>query len=71
MFSVLLTNDNKIAVYLNDGSNNYSEQVISANANLARSVFAADADGDGDVDVFSAALYDNKIAWYETVTPQS
>ncbi len=64
MFSVLLSNDDKIAVYLNDGSNNYSEQVISTSANAAYSVFAADADGDGDVDVFSASFSDNKIAVY-------
>jgi hypothetical protein len=28
-------------------------------------VFAADVDGDGDLDVLSASLHDNKIAWYE------
>ncbi len=60
-------NDDKIAWYENDGSNNYTERVISTNANGARSVFAADADGDGDVDVFSASVNDDKIAWYETV----
>ena len=31
----------------------------------ARSVFAADVDGDGDLDVLSASLGDDKIAWYE------
>ncbi len=57
--------DSKIAVYLNDGSNNYSEQVISTNAeDAAVSVFGADADGDGDVDVFSASFFDDKIAVY-------
>ncbi len=33
--------------------------------NYAASVFAADLDGDGDIDVLSASLYDDKIAWYE------
>ena len=59
---------NEIALYLNDGSNNFTEQTISTNANMARSVFAADMDGDGDVDVLSASRNDNKIALYETVT---
>jgi len=31
----------------------------------AKSVFAVDMDGDGDMDVLSASLFDNKIAWYE------
>ena len=29
------------------------------------SVFAADVDGDGDLDVLSASVDDDKIAWYE------
>jgi hypothetical protein len=45
-----------------------SEQTISTNADLARSVFAADVDGDGDVDVLSASRGDDKIALYETVS---
>ncbi|NEQ77123.1 MAG: hypothetical protein F6K23_31400 [Okeania sp. SIO2C9] len=49
--------DDKIALYLNDGSNNFTEQTISTNANGATSVFAADVDGDGDVDVLSASLF--------------
>ena len=39
--------------------------MISTNADGARSVYAIDVDGDGDVDVLSASLLDNKIAWYE------
>ncbi|MDE5099709.1 MAG: DUF4347 domain-containing protein, partial [Trichodesmium sp. St16_bin4-tuft] len=55
-------NDDKIALYLNDGSNNFTEQTISTNADGAISVFAADVDGDGDMDVLSASYWDNKIA---------
>ncbi len=70
--------DDKITVYLKDGSNNYTENLISTNANDARSVFVADADEDGDVDVFnasvsgdvdifSASVSDDKIVVYEIV----
>ena len=31
----------------------------------AQSVFAADMDGDGDIDIVSAAMSDDTIAWYE------
>ncbi len=39
--------------------------IISTSADGARSVFAADLDGDLDVDVLSASVIDDKIAWYE------
>jgi len=59
--------ENKIAWYENDGKINptFEEQLISTNANGARSVFAADLDGDGDIDVLSASKHDDKIAWYK------
>ena len=41
------------------------QQIITTDANLAESVFAADIDGDGDMDVLSASRSDSKIAWYE------
>jgi predicted RNA methylase len=59
--------DNKIAWYENaDGAGNFGPQkVISAAASGARSVYAVDVDADGDLDVLSASMGDNKIAWYE------
>jgi hypothetical protein len=59
--------DDKIAWYENtDGAGSFgSQQVISTAADNARSVFAADVDGDGDLDVLSASMFDDKIAWYE------
>ena len=42
-----------------------TQQVITTEADGARSVYAADVDGDGDVDVLSASRFDDKIAWYE------
>ena len=41
------------------------QQIISTNANGAKSVYAADMDWDGDMDVLSASEEDDKIAWYE------
>ncbi|MGD1716729.1 tandem-95 repeat protein, partial [Dapis sp. BLCC M172] len=63
-----LADDNKIALYLNNGSNNFTEQTISTNADRPESVFAADVDGDGDVDVLSASFDDKKIVLYETIS---
>ena len=57
--------DNKIAWYENDGSQNFTLRTITTNADNAVSVFAADVDGDGDTDVLSASFIGNKIAWYE------
>ncbi|MCH8046341.1 MAG: VCBS repeat-containing protein, partial [Planctomycetes bacterium] len=60
--------DDKIAWYENDGSQNFTEHVVNSpdpdgipnnctngDANVPRSVFAADLDGDGDIDVLSAS----------------
>ena len=59
--------DDKIAWYENDGASppGWTERVISTAANGAHSVYAADVDGDGDMDVLSASVNDDKIAWYE------
>ncbi|EGJ51784.1 FG-GAP repeat domain-containing protein [Desulfocurvibacter africanus] len=43
------------------------QQVIATSLYGACSVFAADLDNDGDMDVLSAALMENKIAWYENL----
>jgi hypothetical protein len=60
------TNDDKIVWYENDGAQppSFAPHPITANADEAHSVFAADLDGDGDIDVLSASGRDNKIAWY-------
>ncbi|HDO27173.1 MAG TPA: hypothetical protein ENH02_03565, partial [Bacteroidetes bacterium] len=39
--------------------------IIENTTNAATSVYATDIDGDGDMDMLSASMYDDKIAWYE------
>jgi len=51
-----------------DGLGNFgAEQVITNNADGVLSVYAIDLDSDGDIDVLSASLADDKIAWYENI----
>ena len=58
-------------LYENQGGGTFgTQQVISANANGAYSVYATDIDGDGGADVLSASQADDKIAWYENLTNQ-
>lgn len=59
--------DDKIAWYANtDGLGSFGpQQVITTDAEAARSVYAADVDGDGDFDVLSASASDRTIAWFE------
>ncbi|MCP3997531.1 MAG: hypothetical protein GY722_21090, partial [bacterium] len=52
--------DDKIAWYENDGSENFTAHTISTGADGAVSVATADVDGDGDIDVLSASYYDDK-----------
>jgi hypothetical protein len=42
-----------------------NQNTINTSAKGAFSVYAADLDGDGDMDVLSATVNDNKIAWYK------
>ena len=60
-------NDDKIRWYENDGQANptFTAHEITDQADGASSVYAVDVDGDGDMDVLSASISDNKIAWYE------
>ena len=61
--------DDLIAWYENlDGSGgSWGYHEISTAADFARSVFGIDVDGDGDVDVVSASMDDNTIAWSENL----
>ena len=45
------------------GQPSFTEHVISTSADGAYSVYAADVDADGDMDVLSASIQDDKVAW--------
>lgn len=61
--------DDKIAWYKNTDSHGiFSAQiVVSIYADYPQYVYAEDLDGDGDLDIFSASLFDDKVAWYENI----
>lgn len=57
--------DDKVAWYENDGSQNFSQHIITTDADGVSWIHATDMEPDGDIDVFSASLLDDKVAWYE------
>ncbi|MED5461572.1 MAG: FG-GAP-like repeat-containing protein, partial [Pseudomonadota bacterium] len=60
--------DDTIAWYENDGAANpsWAAADIATSADGAFGVHVADMDGDGDLDIVSASVNDDTIAWYES-----
>ena len=60
-------NDDTVAWYENDGMMppGFTERIITTGADNVQEVFAIELEEDGDVDVLSASLNDDKIAWYQ------
>ena len=56
--------DDKIAWYENDGSQNFTEHVVSSTADGARSVYAADMNADGNLDLITTSHTDDEIVMY-------
>jgi hypothetical protein len=56
---------NKVAWWENDGSENFTEHVISTTAWYAMVVSAADMDGDEDIDIVCAAQEADAVLWWE------
>ena len=56
--------DDKVRLFLNDGSTtspDFTEQLITASADGASSVYATDVNGDGFVDILVASVSDDKV----------
>jgi len=60
--------DGEINWYENDGTSppGFTPHLVATGVTQATAVFAADVDSDGDVDLLSASLGDDTIAWYES-----
>jgi len=56
----VLSQSNRITSFL-------SEQIISTEMDQSYCVYSDDLDRDGDLDILSASMNDNKIAWYENL----
>ena len=55
--------DSTVAWYENDGSQSFTERIITTLASGAVPVFAIDVDGDGDVDALSGRGSGNTVIW--------
>ena len=47
------------------GQPSFNQNTVTTSVNGPQDVFGIDIDGDSDIDILSASIYDDKIAWYE------
>jgi hypothetical protein len=61
-------NANTIVWFAHEGSDNpaFTQHVITNTAVGAAAVFVADVNNDGNLDILSASVGDNTVAWYES-----
>ena len=66
-YDIISGSNDKVAWYENNGSSppGWTNYTIATSANKPESVYAIDIDNDNDIDVLSASISDDKIAWYE------
>jgi len=51
--------------FLIDPEIGWTTRIVSTSTDYVLSVFAIDVDGDTDIDVLSASMHDDRVAWYE------
>ncbi len=59
-----LDNDNRLVWFENDGSQNYTEQLIT-NTTTNHQISSVDLDEDGDLDILTASTQQPEISWWE------
>ena len=59
--------DDKISWYENNGSQNFTEHILTTNANHAHSVLASDLNSDGLMDIIGCSREINNIVWFENL----
>lgn len=57
--------DSLIIWYENDGSENFTEQILTNDQYGVKSIYPIDMDGDSDIDILVSNDYTNQISWYE------
>jgi len=62
-----LGSEDRLVLYENDGSNNFSTEEITNRVDQPRGIFFADLDNDEDLDLLSSTWGDYKVSWYENL----
>ena len=59
--------DDKISWYENNGNEEFTEHILTTNANHAHSVLAVDMNNDSKMDVLACSRDTNNIIWFENL----